>query len=68
MPDIWTRRSAGHAETLLEVVEMLTKKIDVCDKELERISKERFAKKNGAVEAGAGSGLTWGESVYYPIR
>lgn len=34
----------GHAERLLGVVEELTKQIDACDKELERIAKERYDK------------------------
>jgi len=34
----------GHAERLLGVVEELTKQIEACDKELERIAKERYDK------------------------
>ena len=46
----------GHAERLLGVVEELTKQIEACDKELERIAKARYAQETGRLRQVSGVG------------
>jgi transposase len=46
----------GHAERLLGVVEELTKQIDACDKELERMAKDRYAQETGRLRQVTGVG------------
>jgi transposase len=46
----------GHAERLLGVVEVLTKQIDDCDKELERIAKDRYEKETAQLRQVPGVG------------
>ena len=46
----------GHAERLLEVVEELTKQIAACDKELERIARDRYEKETGQLRQVPGVG------------
>jgi transposase len=45
-----------HAERLLGVVEELTKQIDACDKELERIAKDRYEKETAQLRQVPGVG------------
>lgn len=46
----------GHAERLLGMVEELTKQIDACDKELERIAKQRYEKETAQLRQVPGVG------------
>ena len=46
----------GHAERLLGVVEELTKQIDACDRELERIAKDRYEKETAQLRQVPGVG------------
>jgi transposase len=46
----------GHAERLLGVVEELTKQIDACDKELERIAKDRYERETAQLRQVPGVG------------
>jgi transposase len=46
----------GHVERLLEVVESLTKQIDACDQELERIAEERYKEETGRLRQVSGVG------------
>jgi transposase len=46
----------GHAERLLEVVESLTKQIDACDKDLERVAAERYKEETGRLRQVSGVG------------
>jgi transposase len=46
----------GHAERLLGVVEELTKQIDACDGELERIAKDSYAKETAQLRQVTGVG------------
>jgi transposase len=46
----------GHAERLLGVVEELTNQIDACDKELERIAKDRYAQETAQLRQVPGVG------------
>ena len=46
----------GHVERLLEVVEGLTKQIDACDRELERIAKDRYEKETAQLRQVPGVG------------
>jgi len=46
----------GHAETLLEVVEELTKRIDACDKKLEQIAEDRYEKETAQLRQVPGVG------------
>ena len=46
----------GHAERLLGVVEELTKQIEACDKELERVAKQRYEKETAQLRQVPGVG------------
>jgi transposase len=46
----------GHAERLLEVVEELTRQIDACDRELERMAKDRYAQETAQLRQVPGVG------------
>jgi transposase len=62
----------GHAERLLGVVEELTKQIDACDKELERMAKDRYAKETAQLRQVPGvgpiTGLTFVLTLDDPAR
>jgi transposase len=46
----------GHAERLLGVVEELSRQIDACDKELERVGKQRYASETAQLRQVSGVG------------
>ena len=46
----------GHVERLLEITEQLTKQIDACDKDLERIAEERYKKETAQLRQVPGVG------------
>jgi transposase len=62
----------GHAEKLLEMVEQLTKQIDACDKELEQIAKQRYARETAQLRQVPGVGpitaLTYVLTLEDPAR